>query len=270
MIFRLSFCRLAALFALGLTGAAPLAAGEAGAAGEAAAPIILLKLDDVTARGNQPQNAVSPRWQRVADFIEQNELKAGFGIICFSLETDNPAYFQWIKERQARGKIEFWLHGYRARTKEDKTGEYEQGTFEEQRAVFAKCEELAKEKLGFEFKAFGPHWSGTTDATDQALEATPEVKLWLYGPKQPKYFKRVSVPRVMAIENPTFVPDAAKFAASYEKQGAAQKVLVLQGHPDQWTDERWAGFLKIIDFLKSKGCSFMTPTEYLQSLEGAK
>jgi peptidoglycan/xylan/chitin deacetylase (PgdA/CDA1 family) len=230
-----------------------------------AAPIIILKLDDVV-QSNEQGGPVSSRWKRVTEFIEKNNLKAGCGIICFSLEQDNPAYFDWLKDQQKKGRIEFWCHGYKARAATDKTGEFEQGTAEEQKAVFEKCERLAKEKLGFDLPAFGPHWSGTTAETEEALQAVPEIKIWLYGPKDSKSFKKLSLERVMAIENPTFVPDFEKFKASYEKAGSKQKFLVLQGHANAWNDERWAGFVKIIEFLQSKNCTFMTPSEYLKSV----
>lgn len=242
-----------------LTAGAP-----AWAANTAQLQVIILKLDDV----RQVKNGVVHRnWQRVADYIGTNKLKASFGIICASLEQDNPAYFDWIKAQQKQGSIEFWLHGYIERKNGDKTGEYEQGTFEEQKASLEKCERLAREKLGFPLAAFGPHWSGTTDATDRALDTVPEIKIWLYGPRQPKHFSRLSLERVMALENPTFVPDFAKFKNIYERTGAQQPFLVLQGHPPNWyTDERWNGFLQIIEFLRTKNCVFMTPTEYMNSL----
>lgn len=220
------------------------------------APIILLKLDDVG-------HWVSPRWQRTADYLEQNNVKAAFGIIGGGLEKAGPETVKWIKDLRQRGMVEFWHHGYTLRTATD-TGEFEQGTFEEQKAVLEKTQELARTKLGFELAAFGPHWSGTTLETEKALEAIPAIKVWFYGPKDPKHFSRLSIPRVMALENPTFVPDFDKFKATYEKTGFQQEVLVLQGHPDAWgTPERWDGFVKIVEFLLSKGCVFMTPSEYL-------
>jgi peptidoglycan/xylan/chitin deacetylase (PgdA/CDA1 family) len=93
------------------------------------------------------------------------------------------------------------------------------------------------------------------------------VKIWLYGPAKPKFFTRLSIPRVMALENPTFVPDADKFIAFYDQHAAQKDVLVLQGHPEQWNDERWTGFTRIIEFLKSKNVVFMTPSEYLKHVQ---
>lgn len=226
--------------------------------------VILLKLDDVV-QNNLGSSPVPIRWQKTADYLKANNIKGSFGIICESLEKENPAYYQWIKDIQQAGLIEFWLHGYHLK-KADEPGEFEHGTAAEQQAILAKSEALAKAKLGFPLAAFGPHWSGMTEATDEALQAVPEIKIWLYGPKQPKYFTRLSIERIMALENPTFVPDPVKFKATYEKAAAKQAVLVLQGHPNQWDDKRWAGFVEIIDFLKSKNVVFMTPSEYLQKV----
>jgi len=226
--------------------------------------IILLKLDDVVAArsGAAP---VSARWQRVADYLKTNQIKGSFGIICESLEKDNAAYFQWVRDIHDAGLIEFWMHGYHMK-RADEPGEFDHGTFEEQKAILEKAARLAIAKLGFPLPAFGPHWTATTEATDRALEAVPSITIWLYGPPKPKYFSRLSIGRVMGLENPTFVPDPAKFVATYGKSAATRDVLVLQGHPDQWDDKRWAGFTEIITFLKSKNVVFMTPSEYQASL----
>jgi len=244
-------------------GSAP--AEEGGAASRPASPVVVLKLDDVVPSGEEG-GPVSPRWKRVAEYLEKNEIKGSMGIICSSLEANNPVYFDWIKEHQKKGIIEFWLHGYYNRKASDKFGEFDKGTFEEQKAVIDKSAALAREKLGFAFVAFGPHWSGTTEETEKALQANEDVKVWLCGPKASKYYKKLSLPWVIALENPIFEPNFEKFKAAYEKMPAGQQVLALQGHSDQWNPQRWAEFVKIVEFLKAKGCKFMTPSEYLKSV----
>jgi peptidoglycan/xylan/chitin deacetylase (PgdA/CDA1 family) len=221
--------------------------------------IIILKLDDVMAYGANGRSPVSPRWQRVADFIQKANLKASFGIIGFSREQDNEAYFDWIKNLNKKGNIEFWNHGYRNRKAEDKTGEFE-GSFEEQKAALEKTQRLAREKLGIELRAFGPHWSGTNKDTAKALESFPEIKMCFYDPKGAKQFVFEGV---LTLENPIFVPDSEKFRELYEKNAKDKTCLALQGHPDMWDEKRWQGFVKIIEYLKAKGCVFMKPSEYL-------
>ena len=103
--------------------------------------------------------AGSPGWLRVADYIEKNKLKAGFGIICTSLEKDNQAYFRWIKDVAQRGAIEFWFHGYdHAVHTENGTqfNEFNSRSYEDQKQRFDRSQRLAQQHLGLVFHAFGP------------------------------------------------------------------------------------------------------------------
>jgi peptidoglycan/xylan/chitin deacetylase (PgdA/CDA1 family) len=259
---KLTFLCPAACAFLALPSLWPLANGEG--TSQKAPQAIILKLDDVTTHGAHKGLPVSPRWQRVADFIEKSNIKASFGIIGSSLEQDNPAYFDWIKNLDKKGIIEFWNHGYKERKAEDKTGEFE-GSFEEQKSAVEKTQRLAKEKLGIVLKAFGPHWSGTTQDTENVLEAFPEIKMWFYGPKDSK---QLVFEKVLTLENATFVPDCDKFKERYERFAQTKECLALQGPPNHWDDQRWEGFVKIIGYLKAKGCVFMTPSEYLEKVSG--
>jgi peptidoglycan/xylan/chitin deacetylase (PgdA/CDA1 family) len=253
---KFAYLWLATVLGISLWGAG----SSSGEPPEKAPQIIILKLDDVTWRGGRGDVPVSPRWQRVTDFIEKNNLKASYGIIGWSLEQNNPAYFAWIKALHDKGTIEFWNHGYRDRKSEDKTGEFE-GPYDEQKTALEKTQRLAKEKLGIELRVFGPHWSGTNADTAKALEGIPEIKMCFYDPKGARQFV---FERVLVLENPTFVPDFERFKQLYEKNAKDKGCLALQGHPDAWDDKRWEGFVKIVEFLKSRGCVFMTPSEYLE------
>ena len=237
--------------------AALLLASSQTATADDAPQVVILKLDDIVTDR-------APRWQRVTDFLEKNDLKAAYGIIGYSLEEDNPAYFKWIKDLHAGGRIEFWNHGYRKRLATDKAGEFE-GSYEEQKKSLLRTQELAKQKLGIELKVFGPHWSGTNEATARALEDIPEITMWFYGPA--KNTSKFVFRRVLTLENPTHVPNFEKFRTRYEQVARDEKCLALQGHPNSWNDERWENFVKIIEFLREQGCVFMTPSEYAASLK---
>ena len=76
--------------------------------------------------------------------------------------------------------------------------------------------------------------------------------------------KKFVFERVLTLENPIFVPDPDKFKEIYESRAQDKPCLALQGHPNQWNGQRWQGFVKIIDYLKSKGCIFTTPSDYLE------
>lgn len=254
-----------------LTGAAVLAfasvapMADAGEVPGRLPQVIILKLDDVTAHKSASPSPVPPRWQRVTDFLKESGIEASYGIIGYSLEEDNQAYFDWIKNLHESGLIEFWNHGYGNRKATDKTGEFE-GPLEEQKSALERTQALTKEKLSIALKAFGPHWSGTNEDTARALAGIPEITMWFYGPKDSdKYVFE----RVLTLENPTFVPDPARFKELYERVGRDKKCLALQGHPNAWDDKRWEGFVEIIGFLKSQGCVFMTPSEYVEKVANA-
>jgi peptidoglycan/xylan/chitin deacetylase (PgdA/CDA1 family) len=119
--------------------------------------------------------------------------------------------------------------------------------------------------LGIELKVFGPHWSGTNEATAKALEEIPGITMWFYGDS--KNSSKFMFKRVLTLENPTHVPDFEKFKQRYEQVAQNEKCLALQGHPNSWDDKRWENFVQIIEYLKNQGCVFMTPSEYLASLK---
>ncbi len=174
--------------------------------------IVLLKLDDVHYGENG--EAVPPRWQKVANYIEGKQIKAGFGVIGFSLAEEHPAYFQWIRDIAARGYIEFWNHGYRNRTASDTVGEFEQSYEEQYRALFL-TDSLATAHLGLALKVWGPHWSNTNEDTDRALAQIPNIRMALGSPENPKHFKGYVFENNLQMEYPVHNPDFDEFVKAY-------------------------------------------------------
>lgn len=226
--------------------------------------IVILKLDDVTA--GDSTDIVSARWQRVSDYIEKKQIKAGFGIIGFSLAKHNPAYFSWITERADRGFIEFWNHGYYNRTKGDTIGEFE-GTYEQQLKALHLTDSLAKANLGLQLNVWGPHWSSTNEDTDKALSQLPQIKMALGAPANPTQFKGYVVPHNLDMEYPVHKPNFEEFLKAYRGEWKDLDSFYIQGHPNSWDDESWINFVEIIEFLESENVKFVTPSELLEMLE---
>lgn len=222
---------------------------------------IILKLDDVIA-GTDGQ-AISPRWQRVSDYLEGKGIKAAFGVIGFSLERDNPEYFKWITDRAGRGLIEFWNHGYRERTLKDSIGEFERG-FDEQLRALRMTDSLAKVKLGLDMPVWGPHWSGTNADTDRALSKMPQIRMTLEAPQNPVHFKGMVLPGQISIEHPVHNPNFEAFRKAYLEKKHELSLFYLQGHPLSWDEGRWENFVKIIEFLESEGVRFIKPSDILE------
>lgn len=230
------------------------------------APVVLLKLDDLM-HPKDLKVPVSPGWKRVTDFLAAENVKANYGIICESLEGDCDAYIAWIKERHASGMIEFWNHGYLSKfpnpNPAQKLGEYLGRSSEEQAASLKISQELAKEKLGFDLRAFGPHATPSDDNLFPALRTRPEIVLvWFYGPSKAMTTDKVVLQRRAELELPIFKPNPGNLRDNWAKY---QKLdyLALQGHPNSWDDQGFENFKTIVKFLREQGCRFVTASEYL-------
>lgn len=227
-------------------------------------PAVVLKLDDLaTGGGNVPHN-----WKRLTDFVQERKIKASIGIIAQSLGTANPSYLNYIKDLQTTGLIEFWFHGWDHKSWEEngqKLQEFKGTSYEHQKASFVNSQALAKEKLGFGFSTFGSPFNGMDEHTFRAFAEDPDMKVFLYANRgdQSKIPGKIILERVggVNIEDPLFLPNADKFITGYLKNAKGRSYYVIQGHPNQWNDARWAEFVKLIDYLQQNKIPIVTPTE---------
>jgi peptidoglycan/xylan/chitin deacetylase (PgdA/CDA1 family) len=229
-------------------------------------PKIVIKIDDLT-------GSALDKWKRITDFTTGKKIKVGIGIIAKSLDTDRPAYFDWITKLHDTGLVEFWFHGWdhaNWTSPDGKShGEFNDRTYDEQKKRFDDAERLAKEKLGFPFEAFGPP-SGSWDAvTLQVMQNEPDIKTYIYGiPGQDG--GKIPLVRVgcVNLEYPTFIPRYDRFVAGYV-HNRGRPYFVLQGHPWHWNDKDFGEVVKIIDFLSDQGVTFVTPSELGAQLAAA-
>lgn len=237
----------------------------------------MLKLDDVVRHGKGSGAAVSPRWQRVTDFLKAERIKANYGLLADSLEGDCPGYVAWLTNLVAGGQIELWHHGYYSKGLPEemkvngRTAEYLGGPVSEQAACFNKSLALAKEKLGVEIVAFGPHSTAIDAVTYEAMEGIPQFRLvWFYGPPKGVRTSKGVVQRLMELERPLFVPNPDQLRENFEKKKGSLPYIALQGHPNQWDDARFDAFKRSVFFLRDQGCRFLTASEFLAEETGKK
>ena len=225
---------------------------------------LMLKLDDVVA-GNA-KTGVHGGIRRIADYLEAEKIPAAFGVICASLEKDNPAYFEWLKSRayQNGGLFEFWQHGWDHAMNvryEGKTYEAEYGVpdYDYQKARFDKAQALFLEKTGVPLQAFNAPCGSTTKETLRLLEEHPEIKSCLFGPAAPgKFVFR----RTFNLESWVGRVEFNHFINQY-KNRRGDDYAVIQGHPAMWNETSQHEFRMILEQLKKDGWIFTTPTQYL-------
>ncbi|WP_309380874.1 hypothetical protein [Cerasicoccus frondis] len=109
--------------------------------------VVVFKMDDVCARhGDVPE-----RWQRLYDFAIEEQVPVSMGIICDSLEGDQPAYFQTLTAWSSSDLIELWNHGYDHKRWMDgdaKVSEFSNSGLEHQLKHIGDSQRLGREKLG--------------------------------------------------------------------------------------------------------------------------
>jgi hypothetical protein len=236
-------------------------------AGAPRAPVVILKLDDLVASGSNSKVAVSPRWQKLADYLETTKTPASIGVICESLQADRPAYIAWIAARQATGLYEFWNHGWLVDFPADKAtgriGAFQGTTLDEQLGFLRQGQQAMLAKTGITMRAFGPHVCKVDATTYAALEQIPELTMvWYYGPPRDIPTTKFVFKRTINLEKPLFRPNLAHVQERFAGEGSRLDYVAMQGHPGQWSDADFAQFTQVIDYLREQGCSFATPSAY--------
>ncbi|MFZ6750068.1 DUF2334 domain-containing protein [Undibacterium sp. Ren11W] len=225
---------------------------------------ILLKLDDVVADVSSSAG-VSKKWSEVVEFLELNHIPASYGIVGESLERENVAYFSWLKKRVSKGG-EFWNHGYRNRFTAYETGvisEFNGASAVDQEKALMKTQQLARQRLGIELKGFGPHASAVDTNTYIQLDKIPEIRyVWFYKPVDQRRHKAKLIQRILEIETPIFHPNFEVFSKNFDKRDRSLTYLALQAHPNEWDEQGFITFKKIIYWLNHEGATFCLPSDF--------
>ncbi|MEZ0296385.1 MAG: carbohydrate binding domain-containing protein [Candidatus Methylacidiphilales bacterium] len=224
-------------------------------------PRIVLKLDDLKPiKGG----GIHQRWLKVAEFAAKKNIKVSFGIIAGTMDTDAPAFFSWVKEKHAAGHIEFWHHGW-DHAGDGKIMEFSGQPYDHQKDHMTRANALAKEKLGFAFASFGAPFNATDDVTVRVLQEDPDIKVWMYGkPRTPAGKIVLRRSGAVNLEAPTIIANYGAFIVGYAHNRGAE-YFVLQGHPAGWGDDRYAEFVKIVEFLIEQKADFVLPRDFISN-----
>ena len=225
---------------------------------------VVWKLDDVKAG---EQKRLAPGFKRVAEWAKAEKTALTMGVICESLSQPNADDVAWIKANAIEngGLIEFWHHGWDHNSWTDATGktacEFKGPNLATQAKHLKDGADLFKKTTGLTFRVFGaPYNQNAAAATAAAMDAVPEISIWMYGPKTDH--KRHVLGRSLDLEVATGKVSYEKFAQDY----AAKKptgLMLLQGHSGMWCEESFQDFVKIAALLKKDGWTTLTASQYV-------
>jgi peptidoglycan/xylan/chitin deacetylase (PgdA/CDA1 family) len=238
------------------------AASESGAGGERPLRVVL-KLDDTW----PVDGKLSERWLRVDAFCGERGIPYTVGVICKTLEGDNPEFIASLRTIAASGRAEFWHHGYDHKQWEEdgrKVWEFKGSGYAHQLEHLQRAQALAKEKLGVTLTTFGAPYNATDADTVKALDQMPDITVWMFAPRDVQSTK-FTTPQISAvnIEHPTHKPNFEQFKAGYAEH-KTDPYLVMQGHPMSWDAAAFAEFVRIVDFLQAEGVTFVFPRDLVK------
>ena len=231
-------------------------------AAEVPAKVVIWKLDDLTAG---EKRRVAPGFKRVADWADQNKSVVTFGIICESLSKPGADDVAWIKKHAIEngGRVEFWLHGWDHKAWEEngvKIYEFKGAPVEHQAKRLKDSCEVFTKTTGLTFHVFGSPFNAIDEHTPAALDAVPELSIWMYGPKVDQ--RRTVLPRSIDMEVATGKVSYDAFMKAYQAK-ARPAMMLIQGHCGMWDDKSFTDFTKIAAFLAQEGWVTKTCGQYL-------
>lgn len=225
--------------------------------------IAIIKADDV--RG---KNA---KWDRFFAVSKERGVKVSAGIICNSLQGDKGDYFEWLRKHHASGFVEFWNHGWDHKQWETDDGkklrEFSGCGYDHQKKHFEDSQKFMKKALGVSPVAFGAPYNAIDDDTKKVMKESADMRL-LFCYKVKGLDDKVLAPmRLRGEGDGTGRPNFEKFKLDYAKKQKGLTLTSIQFHPPYFKDQHFAEYIKILDFLKADGWSFVLPAEYVAMQE---
>ncbi len=224
--------------------------------------LIILKADDLIF---DDKKIISDNWTRFLHYVVSDKIKSSVGLIVNSLETEDERYTHLLKYLNRTGVIELWNHGYdhmlgAQHLDGELYDEFRNSSLEFQKEQLRKSQTLAAEKLNITLHTFGAPGNAIDSTTILALDAFDEIKVWFFGLSGSS---KLVLGRSADIEYPTGKPDYNSFVQNYD---SSKEYLVFQIHPNQWDENQFNEFKKIISYLKDQHSTFILPFEYYNSI----
>lgn len=226
-----------------------------------AAPKIILKLDDLQA--NKGFCPCIP----TLDYLLHAQVKAGFGAVAERFDSTSLEVLKvYLNATNKNGEklFEIWHHGL-----DHSKSEFKATPYAFQKEHFEKADQLILKFLGIQMHSFGSPYNASDSTTNQVIKENPAYHVVMYASLVPgakgqiKYLNnRVNIEK--GTGNPQFDYFVENFNKNIDKY---QDYMILQAHPNGWSAEKLDQFKKIVQFLLSRGCEFVLPYEYGNTLK---
>ncbi len=239
--------------------------------------VVIIKADDL---GN-----ITPNWQRFISMTIDNNIASSIGVI--SNNMTEKATIEKVKEwsvlKNVKGEsnFEFWDHGY-DHSNTNNIYEFNGTDLASQIDDLKRSQNFFKDSLGLICSTFSAPYNQSSNVTFEALKLFPEIKIWICYQRIEKQshsswinpnfssvkYKQSHILLDIKVEAVYHIP--INSVKSFFNANKFAPYLVIQIHPNAWTDNDFSDFQTLIDFLKTKHVIFMTPVQYFNYLTNEK
>ena len=222
-------------------------------------PVIILKCDDFKANDIDTINA----FEAFYNMVQEEGVAASFGIMGYSTATAsaaNKAIFWENAKKYVDNGIEIWSHGWRHKKSDTGVAEYDgYYTLEENREGFGKVLDMVKENTGYEITTFGAPFNRMNQENADMIEETyPQIKTIFFSEEE---YDNVTTLNASLPESALVSLESFKTTFSTREKS---NYYVMQIHPANYDETKLGEVRKVIKYLKSEGCKFMTPSQYTE------
>lgn len=210
----------------------------------------ILKADDLSFGDSQRDIS---KWEEFFTYIINKGLKTSVGIIgeCLENKEATPVVGSLLETKC----FEFWNHGFSYNHK----NEFLEASYEEQKDLLRRTQDLGKEKLGITFQAFGAPSNNVSEVISRVVEENDDIKVWLNGSSPSNKLILTSWCSIESFSDGKCFISFKQFVENYSSRFP---YLLLQCHPWRWSEKTFSQFKEVVDFLLQKQVEFVTPYEY--------
>ena len=219
-------------------------------------PVILLKCDDFRIASMETFRKLHPI------LMEEGINNVSYGVIgegCVGKGEDE--FWADVKKYISDG-VEIWHHGWDHKISGDTGSEFSGGyEYDVMREHFSLTIDLVKKNTGYDIATIGaPGNKVSSDFAKLLNEEFPQIKQIYFS--QGRSFNAFPLNTLI---NPESGTSGVQFSTFMKNYDADHNYAVIQFHPHRLDAyDCWDDFIKMIQYLKSQNCVFMTPTQYTE------
>ena len=222
-------------------------------------PVILLKCDDFRIASMNVFRKMHPM------LLEEGITNVSYGVIGEGCVGQGEKEFWEDVKKYINDGVEIWSHGWDHKINGDTGSEFSGGyDYDTMREHMSLTLDLVKKNTGYEIATLGAPGNKVSGEFATLLNTEfPQIKQIYFSQN-----RKFDAFPLNTLVNPESGTSGVQFKTFMKNYDADFNYAVIQFHPHRLDAyDCWDDFVKMIQYLRSQNCVFMTPSQYVQTLK---